>query len=67
MNVGLLYLIAAVKGKKKYNYFYRFELENVSIKDFYFYNIRGRLQLTEDSANYVGYCVSCSKKFTILL
>ena len=29
MNVGVLYLINAVKGKK-YQYFYRFELENVS-------------------------------------
>jgi hypothetical protein len=27
---------------------------------FYFYNIRGRLQLTADSANYVGYCTSRS-------
>ena len=25
---------------------------------FYFYYIRGRLQLTEDSANYVRYCAS---------
>ena len=28
---------------------------------FFFYNIRGRLQLTEDFANYVGYCASRSK------
>ena len=27
----------------------------------YFYKIRGHLQLTEDSANYVGYCVSRTK------
>jgi hypothetical protein len=34
---------------------------------FYFYNIRGRLQLTADSANYVGYWASRSKEITNLL
>jgi hypothetical protein len=37
------------------------------VRYFFFYNIRGRLQLTEDSANYVWYCDSRSKDITKLL
>jgi hypothetical protein len=34
---------------------------------YFFYNLRGRLQLTEDSANYVGYCASRSKIYNFTL